>query len=71
MYNLQPRAAAATSDVRASSRSDVQIFTVKLATASAIPPGSPEVTKRQRGTHSHLQLSCQTQRQSQKILQTE
>ena len=58
MYNLQPRAAAATSEIRASNRSDVQIAVDELATASAIPPGSPEVTKEQRGTHSHLQLGC-------------
>ena len=49
MYNLQPRAAAATSEIRASNHSDIQIFTVdELSTASAIPPGSPEVTKETR-----------------------
>ena len=61
--NLQPRAAAATSGIRASGRSDVQNFTAKLATASAIPPESTRGDERQK-VHAH-NIAAQLQTQSQ------
>ena len=62
--NLQPRAAAATSGIRASGRSDVQNFTAKLATASAIPPESTRGDERQKMHAHNLAAQLQTQSQS-------